>query len=497
MLVKTIACACITIGLFGSANAQTPKPKAPPFLPLSIPYTTADPLLDGQATSAIEWAQATRTPDVFYSGGASRAGAWYAQSRLDWEATSLLTPPNVTPYAGTTVFLAHDLVGSSDPANPLHQFQVQADTDWASFRVPVPAGTAQIWVFANGNAGDDSTWLPFADGLLSEDFVPEGVPPDIVNDIGFIARLNDDPTTDVHWIPGLDPEPGDTQALPDGGDPTWVWEDWHHVFGRASFGQPFQANGLDPAEDNAVDHEVYEIAFYRPDFSAGADGEPPPPWNEWWNLTSVEEAGPWWLGGAVAGTPLKPFTVKQLLKKPVPVLRSDFWLRFRSPAMPDPTAEQDRDAVVAQLEQLKFDAPPSASIPLSRVQAFLVNAYDEVADGDVKGGYANLKLALKNAKDARKEGVRQDELLEPLTNIAALFFGLAVERVIAVDDDGLPATDKALRKAYRSVYGVGRGLGVGSTKGDKAKLTKVVMKTRKIFQAAEKAEKRLALQQQP
>jgi len=486
MLNHKVTYLAVLVALAGSATAQSPKVNAPPFLPLHVPYVAIEPHVSGAADDKGEWIDAARATDVFWFGSASRSGTWYSQARLDWTATAASLEDET--YPGTTVFIAHDVVGSPDAGNPLHQFQVQADSDWGSFRVPVPGGVAQIWVFAGGNDADDSDWLPFADGLLTESLVPEGVPPDLVNDVGFIARLNDDPATDVHWLPGVAPEPG---------DPGWDWADWHGVYGRASFGQSFQAAGLDADADDAVDHEVYEIAFHRPDLVVApvADGDPAA-WGQWWD-ESVGGIAPAWLGAAGSGTPTKPFTPEQALVKTAPIARSEFWLQLRDPLLPagspgNPTHDDDLAAVVDQLEELKFTAPFAASVPLTRVQTFFTNAYDLLVAGDTKGAYAKLKIGFKNVKFAEHDGVSKQDLLEPLTNMSVLLFELGAQRVVDVDAAGLASDDAKLRKAYGAMYQVGRRLATASTQGAKAKLKSVATQTRTIFEAAEKAEEALA-----
>ena len=132
-------------------------------------------------------------------------------------------------------------IGSGDEKNFLYQFRLDEDWDWNSFEFPTPDGKTTIWVFDGTNETDDTTWLPSSEGLSESPLLAQGSDPDKIEDIGFIARLNEDPSTDVHWKPGM-PEPG---------DPGWVWEDWHWVFGRHTFGQSFQFTGLDTDLQNS------------------------------------------------------------------------------------------------------------------------------------------------------------------------------------------------------------------------------------------------------
>ena len=99
-----------------------------PFSLAEAPFVDVDPRLDGQATSREEWERAVRLPDIFYAGPTSRAGFYYFQSRMSWKATSVRTGATTT-YPGQTQFIAHDLVGSSDPTSVLNHFQLDEDHD--------------------------------------------------------------------------------------------------------------------------------------------------------------------------------------------------------------------------------------------------------------------------------------------------------------------------------------------------------------------------------
>jgi hypothetical protein len=143
-----------------------------PFGMLNVPFTDADPIVDGRATSNAEWARATRIPDTFFFKNEPRSGFYYFENRLDWLATSVQTLSQLR-YTGTTFFVAHDIIGMADPASGLHQFQVDDNNDWNSFECPVPGGKATIWVFDNEDDPDDADWLPFADGLETSSLIPE------------------------------------------------------------------------------------------------------------------------------------------------------------------------------------------------------------------------------------------------------------------------------------------------------------------------------------
>ena len=167
-----------------SLAAITPNPNNPPFNLANIPQTDVDPYMDGKATDNPEWLRATKLPDSFFFGNAWRSGFYYFEARLNWTATSVQTAASMT-YSGTATFVAHDIIGSSDPSNPLHQFQLDEDKDWNSFEFPVPGGKATIWVFNDENDPDDSDWLPYAEGLIDSALIPEGTGADQIDDRGF------------------------------------------------------------------------------------------------------------------------------------------------------------------------------------------------------------------------------------------------------------------------------------------------------------------------
>jgi len=163
---------CTTSALLAllSGCAIVPISRPNPFVhpdPFSLgeaPFVQTDPLMDGKATSREEWANGVRLPDIFYAGPTARAGFYYFESRESWQATSVRTGATMT-YPGHTQFIAHDLVGSSDPTSILYHFQLDEDHDWNSFSVVTPSGNVTIWVFDDQDDPDDSDWLPAAEGL--------------------------------------------------------------------------------------------------------------------------------------------------------------------------------------------------------------------------------------------------------------------------------------------------------------------------------------------
>jgi len=70
-----------------------------------------------------------------------------------------------------------------------------------------------------------------------------------IDDRGFLVRIDDDPASDKHWLPG-DAEPG---------DPTWNGANYHYVFAKAGFNNSAYTTGMrgTPTTSN----EVYELAF--------------------------------------------------------------------------------------------------------------------------------------------------------------------------------------------------------------------------------------------
>jgi hypothetical protein len=71
-----------------------------------------------------------------------------------------------------------------------------------------------------------------------------------VDDRGFLVRKNNNPATDVQWLPGQ-PEPGDLG---------WNWDTYYGVFASSY------------TRDGWIGNEVYEVAWHN---TGNISGEPP------------------------------------------------------------------------------------------------------------------------------------------------------------------------------------------------------------------------------
>lgn len=471
--MKTISYSFVIVFAFIASIASAQNN---PFNMLNVPFTDVDPFMDGMATDNPEWARATRVPDTFFFGDVPRSGFYYFQNRLDWEATSVQTDEE-EEYPGTTMFVAHDIIGSSDTNNPLHQFQVDDDNDWNSFEFRVPGGKATIWVFDDEDDSDDSDWLPFAEGLDQSSLIPEGTAPNLIDDRGFIARLNDDPSTDVHWFEGL-PEPG---------DPGWDWADWHYVFGRHTFGQSFQDVLLDTDPENAVDHEVYEFCAYQPDWTnPPPPPPPPPPWCIWWDLEEEETITTKWIITIKDGRPVKT-KVKVSTKKLVPILRGQFWLHFWDPevfAVGNPTFVQHGNHILGRLMVIINENPGTGAMYLNLAGSSLQNAIVQLDQGQWQQSLAAIKEAGKFLKSAKKMGVDPRDLLDFETQTLSLFTDEANQWLISLDQQ-LPMDHPGLQAAYAAMNKFGDTLRKATAKPEKFDAMKTIGALRKVFSAIE------------
>jgi len=273
-----------------------------PNIPLSLANanpTTADPFIDGRATYFEEWKDANKIPDLMTDGVTPNAGYYYAEYKLNWLATS--QKGNTATIPGETLFVAHDINGA--PIGELRHFQIPEDTDWNLMTISTADYTLTCWVLAQNNTLDDSSWLN-ASGLANSCLIPEGSGNDLINDVGFIVRKNNDPSTDVHWFPG-DPSPGD----PDW-DPNPLTNKYYGCFGNWNFSDSFYTTGLDASPYR---NEEYEWSVTLPEEQ---------PWCIWWWLETRgwiddekiyiwHEEGQFWLHPHPPGwppyTPLPPY----------------------------------------------------------------------------------------------------------------------------------------------------------------------------------------------
>lgn len=462
---------------------RIPDPNEPPFSLANVPFTDVDPLIDGRATDHAEWRNAERLPDIFFAGPASRAGFYYFQSRLGWRATSLRSNAEAT-YPGHTLFVAHDIVGSSDPANMLNQFQIDHDRDWNSFEFLVPGGRATIWVFDDEDDPDDGDWLPFAEGLDRSALIPEGSAPNLIDDRGFVARLNDDPRTDVHWFEGM-PEPGDA---------AWDWRDWHYVFGRHHFGTSFQDVGLDRDPENAVPHEVYEFIAYTtpwPDGDVGGSGggggpAEPPKWCIWWDWVTVTEKRARDVIVIKDGTPRRAELI-QTVDRRVPILRGQFWLHFPFPRLlGDPGGLGLGELALNQLDLAMetMELSQNARLELGEARAAFASAFDDgLAARDnaalfeqLDAGYAHLDRAKAAGADVVPLANFEIQALSAVATFAA-------ERAMALDEAGRPIDDPVLRDAYVGLYEFGRSVNAMADGADVPAPRDAARKLKRVFNA--------------
>ena len=476
--------------LAASAAAQnTPSHTKPFFLPVNIPATDEDPVMDGAATSNPEWEDGMLLPDSFFFGAASRSGFYWFERKNDWNAipAGALVDGAGLVYEGLTLFVAHDIVGSSDPENPLHQFQVDEARDWNSFEFNVPSGRATIWVFDAVNDTDDGDWLPYAEGLDTSSLIPELTDPDRIDDRGFIARLNDDPSTDVHWFE-TDPEPGDAG---------WDWETWHYVFGRRSFGQSFQDLGLDPDPENAVDHEVYEACSYRPDYDPD-DDDPPPPFCLWWDVEEETEVEVKDVMVMKDGTPTKAKVTVSKTKQ-VPILKGQWWLHYWDEqvfGIGVPEASPLAFLVAGQIATALKDAnpPEKAMEDANFIHSHLLSVMLLAASHNYTYAFQSLKYAKIHMGRAEKKGLNKLALLHARMLVVSYVYWVMALHALQLDRFGLPPAltdgaggglsmdDKDLGKISRGFYAFGKALEQTAAKGEKGqgKVLNTIDKLKKI-----------------
>lgn len=241
-LILLVGSSCFLFETATSDLGGVPVRRNLPLTLASFNNTIYDPVIDGWATSYEEWINATKTPDMFSMGAVPNSGFLYLEKKANWTATSPSGNRSVVP--GLSIFVAHDINGY--PTGNLSNFQISQTDDWNVMELPTPQGTVTCWVFARENTLDDSQWLPLS-GLANSPLIPEGIGNDLINDTGYIVRLNNDPLTDRHWFPGF-PAPGDPAWLAVGA--TYYW-----AFGNWNFSSSFYDKGLD---SSPYPNEEYE-----------------------------------------------------------------------------------------------------------------------------------------------------------------------------------------------------------------------------------------------
>jgi hypothetical protein len=332
----------------------------------------------------------------------------------------------------------------------LHHFQVDDDHDWNSFEFSVPNGKATIWVFDNVDEPDDSTWLPHAEGLDQSRLIPEGSGMNQIDDRGFIARLNDDPSTDVHWFEGT-PEPGDA---------AWDWRDWHYVFGRHHFGTSFQDVGLDTDPENNVPHEVYEFYAYNPrlDPNDPGDGEPPP-YCIWWDWVTTTEKRSKTVIVIKDGSPRRA-TLTQTFKKKKPVLRGQFWLHMLPPEITHyKGAASLGDLGLAQLDAVIENAEINADArnEIREARAAFATALDQGFRGnDYDTLFQQLDSVYEHFDQAKAAGMQARVVADIEIQVLSVVATFAAEKVMAIDAAGMPIESPVLRDLYGTLYDFGR-----------------------------------------
>ena len=193
------------------------------------PVTRANPKIDGQFTNSREWASARTEVRTFPTGS---EGTWYYQSKNNWEATS--SEGNTATIKGLTIFALHDIWSST----------TEEEADYNTLQISFWNRRVTVWIFVGEDETDDS-WL-------KNTKIPENPRyRNGIDDRGFLVRLNNDPSTDRHWLPG-DPEPGDSD---------WNGANYHYVFARATFNDTGRTVQGDTTYNPEGDNEVYELAL--------------------------------------------------------------------------------------------------------------------------------------------------------------------------------------------------------------------------------------------
>lgn len=185
------------------------------------PPALENPVVDGSFTTRNEYRGANRVRDD------RNVGWFYKEHRQNWTVKGKTYPSTIT-FFDTHLF--------TDPRyGQLDMYDMNSwEYDWGDVAI-------EVWVFLAGNNPDvlDSTWLDLS-GIGSANY-PNG----FNDDGGFLVRLNHNPATDRHWVPG-DPEPG---------DPGWDFANYYGVFAKGGFDNSAFLNGYVPVSGN---REIYE-----------------------------------------------------------------------------------------------------------------------------------------------------------------------------------------------------------------------------------------------
>ncbi|MGB8227078.1 MAG: hypothetical protein WCE45_09505 [Sedimentisphaerales bacterium] len=189
----------------------------------TYPPAAEDPVADGMFTTVKEYIKANIVPDDLMVGNL------YMQQRQDWKVNGIT-------YPGTTFFINHYFY---DPGyGQLDMY------DLNSWKVQFKNHSVEIWVFLSGNHPDNNDWKWL-------DTVGIGIanyPAGINDNGGFLVRKDDDPNTDVLWLPG-DHQPG---------DPAFDFNDYHGAFGYGGFNSSAFSKGY--STEN-LSREMYEFVF--------------------------------------------------------------------------------------------------------------------------------------------------------------------------------------------------------------------------------------------
>lgn len=223
-------------------------------------YTPANgvPVMDGSFTTPQEWANAGKVRDDL------NVGWFYNQYTENWHSSNTLS-----------FFKMHAF---DDPGYG------QLDTyDLNSFEFTFGANTVKTWVFEPGECPPDLDPL-----WLGE--VGLGDYTSLLDDGGFLVRLNGDPLSDRIWRPGM--------AQP--GDPGWDFTQYYGVFAFAGFDNSAFVQGY---SDVVEPRELYEwsITLNKDPLQGGVFGipggpgnpVPPPLCSLIWEFVTLERTDDW------------------------------------------------------------------------------------------------------------------------------------------------------------------------------------------------------------